>query len=209
MGSYISSLGRDNFWEPHSRRHSRRRHSVPRHSVPRHSVPRHRKCPTCLCIPRRSSNPKKGGHFGSQCLGYGEGLGRVPPPFGFGRRRKSNKMAAKVMRYYQAHRDQGVTLRDAWKKFNNRKMKMARSHKRRKHFAFDFGNSSGNLSGDLDYGTEPKDYSEGTEGTEGTNYGGRPNLTSYGNDCKGRGGVVSYGSNFVGSPQNEAYEEWI
>lgn len=46
----------------------------------------------------------------------------------FGRRRRSrsrrkssrssrkNPMAAKAMRYYQANRHRGVTLRDAWKK---------------------------------------------------------------------------------------------
>jgi len=31
-------------------------------------------------------------------------------------RRRSNPLAAKAMKYYQANRHRGVTLKDAWKK---------------------------------------------------------------------------------------------
>ena len=135
MGAYISSLGQ---WEPYPKSKRCKCPQSPRRSQ---SLRRSQNIETLLMKSPETYRPLGSRSlrllrrdrsytpfmFGDQCMGYDGPEGRVPPPFMYGRRkgrnirkgrsirkRHANPMARKAMKYYQRHKHQGVTLKDAW-----------------------------------------------------------------------------------------------
>lgn len=199
MGSFLSSLGKDINWSPRHKHHKHKKLPPPR---------------TYLSTDLSTPSPKylrrkrKRSYFGD-CMGYDN----IPSPFYFGLRkrrskRKSNKNAAKAMKYYQSHKHQGVTLRDAWKivkkeshkpKLSLRKFKFGYdddndegteqfgSNDLSSNFGynnFDFGFTNNYNANNYNYGNENyenyENYDDYGNGNQYGNQYGRPSLTTFG-----------------------------
>lgn len=135
--------------------------------------------------PRRSFRKLPRSFFGQECLGFAN----APPQFMFGTTcgttkktsfgRKANPMAAKAMKYYQAHKHEGVSLRDAWASVRGRSHKVRKAHKAHK-FLFGFGDDDDD--GDNKYGGDDNEEHAHEFGDLSAEFGcgteSRPQLTT-------------------------------